>query len=100
MGALSSGVLNIGKKFRAEEGSAEKPLIDWRIVKLTVPMALIGTLLGVLLNRETPGWEIVLLLTGILCLMTAMLVRKAITQYYAEIMGRSDQDQQEINDEE
>lgn len=87
MGAVSSGILNISKKFRDNDGSPEKPLIDWCIVKLTVPMALIGTLFGVLLNRETPGWQIVLLLTGILSLMTCMLVHKAVKQYRAEVLG-------------
>eukprot|EP00746_Dinoflagellata_sp_MGD_P069004 gnl/MRDRNA2_/MRDRNA2_28315_c0_seq2.p1 gnl/MRDRNA2_/MRDRNA2_28315_c0~~gnl/MRDRNA2_/MRDRNA2_28315_c0_seq2.p1 ORF type:complete len:462 (+),score=77.55 gnl/MRDRNA2_/MRDRNA2_28315_c0_seq2:141-1526(+) len=100
MGAVSSGFLNIGKKFRGGDGKLEQPLVDWRIVKLTVPMALIGTLFGVLLNRETPGWQIVLLLTGILCLMTGMLVHKAVMQYFAELYGRRQNDEQELNDEE
>lgn len=99
MGAVSSGCLNIGKKFRDHESSQELPLIDWRIVKLTVPMALIGTLFGVLLNRETPGWQIVLLLTGILCFMTGMLIHKAASQYKAEASS-AHHDGQEIDDEE
>jgi uncharacterized membrane protein YfcA len=99
MGAVSSGFLNIGKKFRGGDKIQEQPLIDWRIVKLTVPMALIGTLFGVLLNRETPGWQIVLLLTAILCLMTSMLLHKAVKQYYGEVYGRR-ADQQESEDEE
>merc|ERR1719386_578620 len=84
MGAVSSGCLNIGKKFRDNERSLEQPLIDWRIVKLTVPMALIGTFFGVLLNRETQGWQIVLLLTLILAFMTSMVCHKGLQQYQAE----------------
>lgn len=99
MGAVSSGCLNIGKKFKNNEKSQEQPLIDWHIVKLTVPMALIGTLFGVLLNRETPGWQIVLLLTGILCLMTGMLVHKALKQYHAEVTGLR-HDRKDVDDEE
>lgn len=87
LGAISSGILNWGKTFKDADGSPETSLIDWRIVKLTVPMALIGTLFGVLLNRETPGWQIVLLLTLILAFMTSMVVQKGARQYQAEVWG-------------
>jgi len=99
LGAISSGVLNWGKKFRDDGKSPETPLIDWRIVKLTVPMALIGTLFGVLLNRETPGWQIVLLLTLILAFMTSMVCHKGLQQYQAEVLG-SQQSPEATADEE
>lgn len=100
LGAVSSGVLNYGKKFRNNDRSPEKPLIDWRIVKLTVPMALIGTLFGVLLNRETPGWQIVLVLTLILAFMTSMVVHKGLKQYYEEVWGLQQSQSGSVDDEE
>merc|ERR1719265_1255572 len=101
MGAVSSGFLNIGKKFRGGgDKSREQPLVDWRIVKLTVPMALIGTLFGVLLNRETPGWQIVLLLTLILAFMTSMVCHKGLKQYYEEVWGLQQSQSGSVDDEE
>merc|ERR1719235_306620 len=59
-GAMCQLVLNLGKK-QATANGEEKDLIDWGIVRIIVPMALTGTLLGVLLNGGTPGWLIVIM---------------------------------------
>merc|ERR1719271_1896741 len=58
-GAMMQLALNWGKKQTTQNGESEKELIDWSIVRLIVPMALTGTLMGVLLNFGTPGWSIV-----------------------------------------
>merc|ERR1719387_232241 len=51
---------------------------------MIVPAALIGTLLGVLLNRQTPGWGIVSLLVVILSAMTVMVAMRAWAQFREE----------------
>merc|ERR550537_1338197 len=71
--------LNLGKKQTTADGQ-EKDLIDWGIVRIIVPMALTGTLLGVLFNEGTPGWMIVVLLTVVLGSMTLMTLGKGIEQ--------------------
>jgi uncharacterized membrane protein YfcA len=78
-GAMCQLVLNLGKKQATADGQ-EKDLIDWGIVRIIVPMALTGTLLGVLLNAGTPGWSIVIMLTLVLGSMTAMTLQKGLQQ--------------------
>jgi len=85
-GAMSQLALNLGKKQQTASGE-EKDLIDWGIVRIIVPMALTGTLLGVLLNAGTPGWSIVIMLTVFLGSMTAMTLGKAFEQREEEMSG-------------
>merc|ERR1719213_1535698 len=85
-GAMCQLVLNLGKKPATADGQ-EKDLIDWGIVRIIVPMALTGTLLGVLLNAGTPGWSIVLMLTLVLGSMTMMTLQKGFEQRQQEQEG-------------
>merc|ERR1719473_2357082 len=78
-GAMCQLALNYGKK-QADADGHEKDLIDWGIVRIIVPMALTGTLLGVLLNAGTPGWAIVIMLALVLGSMTSMTLSKGLEQ--------------------
>merc|ERR1719261_1745086 len=52
VGALMQLMMNLGKKLSSQNAAGEQgpDLIDWNIVRLIVPAALTGTLVGVLLN--------------------------------------------------
>jgi len=85
-GSMSSLVLNMRKslaKADSIEGEA-KGLIDYNICRLVVPSALIGTLLGVLLNRSTSDTVIVGVLSSILIVLTWLTTRTTFNQYTAE----------------
>jgi len=85
-GAMCQLALNLGKKQTTANGD-EKDLIDWGIVRIIVPMALTGTLLGVLLNAGTPGWSIVIMLALVLGSMTSMTLSKGFEQREQEQSG-------------
>lgn len=85
-GAMCQLALNYGKK-QADADGQEKDLIDWGIVRVIVPMALTGTLLGVLLNAGTPGWGIVIMLSVVLGSMTMMTIGKGMEQREQEMSG-------------
>mmetsp|Transcript_11543 Transcript_11543/g.25647 ORF Transcript_11543/g.25647 Transcript_11543/m.25647 type:complete len:457 (-) Transcript_11543:45-1415(-) len=86
-GAVISLALNATKK----QAGSDKALINWDIIKMMVPMALLGTLMGVLLNIALPGWAIVVMLVMILLVMTYMTCDKGWRQYQAELMDLSQQ---------
>lgn len=79
LGSISSLVLNLRRSI-----NSTKPVIDYNVCRLVVPSALIGTFLGVLVNRHSAGSTIVFLLTGLLCLMTFLSARTAASQYSEE----------------
>eukprot|EP00746_Dinoflagellata_sp_MGD_P008793 gnl/MRDRNA2_/MRDRNA2_117643_c0_seq1.p1 gnl/MRDRNA2_/MRDRNA2_117643_c0~~gnl/MRDRNA2_/MRDRNA2_117643_c0_seq1.p1 ORF type:complete len:492 (+),score=86.04 gnl/MRDRNA2_/MRDRNA2_117643_c0_seq1:148-1623(+) len=85
-GAMMQLVLNWGKKAiqQDEDGEQEKDLIDWHVVRLIVPMALTGTLMGVVFNFGTPGGIIVILLSATLIVMFLTVVHKGLEQYRKE----------------
>lgn len=82
-GSMSSLVLNLRKTFQNTDVN-QPSLIDYNICRLVVPSALIGTLVGVLLNRHTSDWVIVSVLSTILLGMTWMTGRAACAQYTEE----------------
>lgn len=55
-------------------------MIDFDACRVVVPMALVGTFLGVLMNFHVEAHVIVVVLTGLLCFMTVMVVRTAYSQ--------------------
>lgn len=79
-------VLNWGKKaiLQDENGEQERDLIDWHTVLLIVPMALTGTLLGVVFNFGTPGGIIVIVLGLTLIAMFVTVMQKGLEQYTKE----------------
>jgi len=81
-GSISSLVLNMRKNFVSS--SSTRTLIDYNLCRLVVPSALLGTYAGVFLNWLLPGWIIVLLLTLILCIMTATVALAAMRQHAEE----------------
>lgn len=80
MGATVTLIMNLGRDF----ASSKAPNIDFDVCRLVVPMALMGTLLGVLLNPITPDWLIVSLLLLTLIFMTISVSLKGYRQYKAE----------------
>jgi len=89
-GAIASLVVNLYKQatsFATTPGG--KTIIDSDACRLVVPATLIGTFLGVLLNRHTSDYVIVCLLTALLGLMTGMVLRTARTQSAEEAVAEN-----------
>eukprot|EP00448_Togula_jolla_P036520 CAMPEP_0170622090 /NCGR_PEP_ID=MMETSP0224-20130122/28942_1 /TAXON_ID=285029 /ORGANISM="Togula jolla, Strain CCCM 725" /LENGTH=478 /DNA_ID=CAMNT_0010948379 /DNA_START=140 /DNA_END=1576 /DNA_ORIENTATION=- len=85
IGAIASMLVNL-KRMTGEERHT-KPVIDVYACRVTIPAALMGTFLGVLMNWHADGVSIVLLLTVLLCFMSALVVRTALSQRAAELAG-------------
>lgn len=81
-GSIASLIVNLFH-MRGRSATA-KSVIDTDACRLVVPATLIGTFLGVLLNRHTSDYIIVVLLTAILGLMTGMVARTARMQAIEE----------------
>merc|ERR1719310_2558937 len=79
LGAIVSLALNIG---RNASGSS-KPLVDMLLLKMVVPMALLGTLIGVMTNEHTPGWGVLVVLASMM-VPTFLLVLRRAQQQFAE----------------
>mmetsp|Transcript_134448 Transcript_134448/g.287641 ORF Transcript_134448/g.287641 Transcript_134448/m.287641 type:complete len:517 (-) Transcript_134448:74-1624(-) len=88
-GSISSLVLNL-RKIVATKDQKAPSLIDFNICRIVVPSALIGTYLGVALNRILPNYIILLMLCAILVFMTIMVARETHRQY------KKEQAQQEV----
>jgi uncharacterized membrane protein YfcA len=82
-GALAALVLNLAKAFGGRTESKPQAVIDYNICRLVVPAALIGTLVGVLLNR-----------------MTSMVLWTTWTQYQEEVAAAKERNPQEAGDAE
>lgn len=82
LGSMASIVLNM----RSPPASQGKELrrIDFSACRLVVPGSLLGTYLGVLLNWILPSWIILTVLTSILVVMTIMVGRTTVLQYWEE----------------
>lgn len=59
-------------------------LIDFRIVSILQPMILLGTAIGVALNKVFPDWLIILLLTSTLGVVIYKNITKALNLYKQE----------------
>lgn len=92
LGSLSSLALNLRKMAVAQPGSTPKSLIDYSICRIVVPSSLLGTLLGVLLNRIAADWLIVCALCVILSCITIMVFRTALRQRREEELEDSPED--------
>lgn len=79
-GAISSLLVNLYRQTRSWGNIAPKNVIDADTCRLVVPATLIGTFLGVLLNRYTSDYVIVMMLTALLGLMTGMVAQTAWNQ--------------------
>merc|ERR1719191_2303814 len=76
LGAIVSMALNVG---RNASGSSQ-PLVDVQLLKMVVPMALLGTLLGVMTNERTPGWGVLLVLASMMVPAFLLVLRRAQQQ--------------------
>lgn len=84
-GSVSSLVVNLVVQARSYSTTpGGKTVIDTDACRLVVPATLIGTFLGVLLNRHTSDYIIVMTLTCLLGLMTGMVLRTAQMQALEE----------------
>jgi uncharacterized membrane protein YfcA len=102
-GSLSSLFLNVKKTLAMQEvGQPQQTLIDYNICRIVVPAALLGTLLGVLLNGVIASWLIVFMLSFILTAMSYMSIQKFIKQHYqemADMVEASARDEARTNDD-
>lgn len=93
-GAVASLAVNLRRLAGPQAAGGEKNVIDFDACRVIVPMALVGTFLGVLLNFHVQPGVIVVVLTALLCFMTCMVLRTAWAQYREEDQrsdpGRSD----------
>jgi len=92
IGAIASMVVNL-KRMVGEERHT-KPVIDVHACRVTIPAALMGTFLGVLMNWHADGACIVLLLTVLLCFMSALVIRTALSQRAAELSVTAQADEE------
>jgi uncharacterized membrane protein YfcA len=83
-GSISSLIVNLYRMFRSWGEVAPKSVIDTDACRLVVPATLIGTFMGVLLNRHTSDYLIVVMLTTLLGLMTGMVAQTAWKQAQEE----------------
>mmetsp|Transcript_46071 Transcript_46071/g.106374 ORF Transcript_46071/g.106374 Transcript_46071/m.106374 type:complete len:463 (+) Transcript_46071:45-1433(+) len=84
-GSISSLVLNLRKTTSSGGGSQlAKSLIDYNICRLVVPGSLLGTFLGVFLNRHLPSWIILLVLVVVLLFISSSVMSKTWRQYQEE----------------
>eukprot|EP00929_Paragymnodinium_shiwhaense_P015177 TRINITY_DN123221_c0_g1_i1.p1 TRINITY_DN123221_c0_g1~~TRINITY_DN123221_c0_g1_i1.p1 ORF type:complete len:458 (+),score=83.16 TRINITY_DN123221_c0_g1_i1:89-1462(+) len=81
-GSISSLVVNLGRL--NAKNSPRRNVIDLHAVRTVVPAALAGTFLGVLVNPYTDDRLIVVILTGLLILMTSMVLLQAWRQRQEE----------------
>jgi uncharacterized membrane protein YfcA len=79
-GSIASLLVNMYKALGSGGRMRPKSVIDPDACRLVVPATLIGTFLGVLLNRHTSDYLIVILLTALLGFMTGMVVQTARKQ--------------------
>lgn len=84
MGASITLYMNIKKVLNSIQRPNEPCLINFEVCRLVVPMALLGTLLGVLLNTITPDSIIVSILTVTLVFMTVVVCQRGYQQYQKE----------------
>lgn len=82
-GSVASLAANL-RRLWSPRARLARSLIDLDALRVVVPGALIGTFLGVLLNWRTRDHVIVVLLTALLCFMTAMVLRTAWRQHCEE----------------
>lgn len=83
-GSIASLFRNLGRTLGGQAGEPAKTVIDYNICRLVVPASLIGTLLGVLLNRNAADSAIVMMLSAILIVMTVMVCYTTWNQYQEE----------------
>lgn len=81
LGAIVSLALNVG---RNASGSS-KPLVDMLLLKMVVPMALLGTLIGVMTNEHTPGWGVLVVLASMMVPTFLLVLRRAQQQHLEEL---------------
>lgn len=84
MGSIASLVLNLGKSMAGSKGGKASGVINYSICRIVVPAALLGTLMGVVVNRNAPDASIVLMLTTVLLGMSAMAIWTTYTQFLEE----------------
>jgi uncharacterized membrane protein YfcA len=85
IGALVSFALNLGR----HSPDCSKPLIDWLLVKMVVPMALLGTLIGAMTNEQTPGSGIFAVLVVMMGCTLLLLLQRAQKQHLEEVSAYS-----------
>jgi len=81
-GALSSLALNTRKTFHGPNGPT--PLINYNIIRLVVPASLLGTIVGIFLNRILPSLVVLSVLFVILMGMSGLLVVMTYNQFEQE----------------
>jgi len=86
-GSMASLVVNLYQQALANKKPEGKKVIDVDAMRVVVPATLIGTFLGVLLNRHTSDYVIVVLLTSLLGFMTGMVLRTARQQVAEEALA-------------
>lgn len=82
VGSFSSLPLTVRRALAPDPTHAT--LIDFNICRLVIPAALLGTYVGVLLNRMVPDWAILLVLAVVLTGMSCTVLRTTWRQFQQE----------------
>lgn len=80
-GALVSLALNVGR----HAPDCSRPLIDWCLVKMICPMALLGTLIGAMIDDQTPCLGVLVVLVLMMCGTLLLLLHRAQQQHLEEV---------------
>ncbi|KAK9846325.1 hypothetical protein WJX81_001511 [Elliptochloris bilobata] len=83
-GALSGSLFSL---FRGHPDDA-RALLDFRMALVLMPVLLLGTSVGVMLNRTFPDWTLTLLLTLLLVFLTSRVLQRGLRLYCAESADR------------
>ncbi|GBF99864.1 hypothetical protein Rsub_12504 [Raphidocelis subcapitata] len=84
-GAVANLTLNARRPHPRAPG---RPLIDWSLILIMEPTTILGALLGSYANKLLPSVVTVTLLTALLTLLTAQLLRRAGHMFRAETRQR------------
>lgn len=81
IGSLVSLALNVGRHLP----DCSEPLINWLLVKMVVPMALLGTLIGATTHEQAPGSEVLVVLVSMMGCTLILVLHRAQQQHLEEL---------------
>ncbi|CAL8469952.1 g9494 [Coccomyxa elongata] len=87
-GALAGVAVTLHKKHPYDP---TKPLIDFDLALMLLPVILLGVSVGVLANQLFPNWLITMLLLLLLIFLTHMTIKKALSLHRAEVQYKAEQ---------
>ena len=78
---LLTGVFNIAyilKKRRSD--NQNKLYIDWKLSSFCIPLLITGSMIGILISNLFPSFQLLLIITTILIVVTSLTIYKMINE--------------------